>query len=143
VVSLTVTDDDLDSGSDSKSINVTNVAPSVAAVSGPSSGVRLFTQTSRPASPIRDRPILGRSSGILATGNTQTGSGSPGAVSASHVYTTNGTYTVTLTVTDDDSGSDSKTRNITITSTAVIGGVLQIGGDGGNDQIDIKPSGAG
>src|SRR5207302_1914276 len=43
-VSLTVTDDDNGSGSDSKSINGTNVAPSVAAIAGPSSGVRLFTQ---------------------------------------------------------------------------------------------------
>lgn len=48
-------------------------------------------------------------------------SGGSGAVSASHVYATHGTYHVTVTVTDDNGGTDSSSTDITVNGVPTVG----------------------
>jgi Ca2+-binding RTX toxin-like protein len=79
-------------------------------------------------------------------GTIITSAASQGPISATHTYTTNDTYTVTLTVTDDDNsltvdGTTSQSTVKTISSSGVSGGELQVGGSGGSNVINIKPSG--
>src|SRR5205814_10471238 len=103
IVSLTVTDDDLGAGSASQqTITVNNVAPSVAAIAGPATGVRLFTQNFSSSFTDPGSADTWTVTWNFGDGNTHTSSGTPGALSASHVYAANGAYVVTLTVTDDD-----------------------------------------
>jgi Ca2+-binding RTX toxin-like protein len=115
----------------------------VAPISGPSSGVRSFSQAFSSSFSDPGTADTWTVTWNFGDGNTQTSAGAPGPLSASHVYANNGAYTVTLTVTDDDGGSNSQTKNISISSAGVVGGTLQVGGSGGNDSIDIKPSGGG
>jgi hypothetical protein len=114
VVSLTVTDDDGGSGSDSETINVTNVAPTATINGAPASSpegtqISLTSAVSDPAT--ADTHTYAWS--VTKNGNPY----GPGGTNASFSFTPddNGTYVVSLTVTDDDggSGSDSETINVT------------------------------
>jgi uncharacterized delta-60 repeat protein len=117
-----------------------NTPPTVAPITGPSSGVRSFSQTfsSSFVDPDADSWTV---SWNFGDSNSTSGSASPGSISASHIYTAIGTYSVTVTVDDNVNAPvvvDSFT--ISITTSGLSGGVLQIGGDGANDNISVKNS---
>ena len=111
-VTLTVTDDDGGVGSDTLTVTVSNVAPTVEA--GPNQSVNEGVSVS----------FTGSFSDPAGTADTYTvkwnfGDGSPeviGTLTPSHTYADNGIYTVTLTVTDDDGGVGSDTLTVTVSN---------------------------
>lgn len=109
-VTLTVTDDDGETGNATRQVTVTaaNLKPT-AAIGNPSID-DLTVSVSGADSTDTDGTIAGYSWNW--GDNTAAGSG----VSASHTYATGGTYTVTLTVTDDDGATDTATRQVTVTA---------------------------
>jgi len=116
VVSLTVTDDDNGSGNDSKSINVTNVAPSAAIIGAPASSPEgtLISLTSSVTDP--------GSADTFTYAWSVTKNGNPYASASTQNFSftpnDNGTYVVSLTVTDDDLGSGSDSKSINVTNVA-------------------------
>jgi hypothetical protein len=124
VVSLTVTDDDGGSGSDSETINVTNVAPTATINGAPASSpegtqISLTSAVSDPGT--ADTHTYAWS--VTKNGNPY----GPGGTNASFSFTPddNASYEVKLTITDDDGGSGSDTETITVTNvdpTATING---------------------
>jgi Ca2+-binding RTX toxin-like protein len=68
--------------------------------------------------------------------------GNGAGVNISHVFGTLGTFTVSVTATDKDGGvSAPATLTVTISTTALIDGVLYVGGTSGNDRIKFYPKG--
>jgi PKD repeat protein len=66
----------------------------------------------------------------------------PGALTPTHVYSTNGTYIVTTTIRDDDTGEDAVTSSVLVSAVGLIAdptnpgkSMLVIGGTAGNDDI--------
>jgi hypothetical protein len=110
VVRVTVTDDDDGTGNDSIDVTVSNVAPVITGMSGPSGPIALGGS----ASVTTTYTDVGTQDGHTCTYTWDDGSPSttvPGSGSgtdsctASHTYTSAGVYTVGVTVTDDDTGS--------------------------------------
>jgi PKD repeat protein len=137
VVSLTATDDDGGVGSDSRTIAVTNVAPNIQPISGPSAAQQGAPQTFTSAFTDPGSADTWTVIWNFGDGTTLTSAGAPGAITAGHTYVAAGTYTVSVTVTDDDGGSASQSSSIAISNSNT--GVLQISGTAGNDDISIKP----
>ncbi|MHA2494029.1 MAG: PKD domain-containing protein, partial [Candidatus Hodarchaeales archaeon] len=144
-VTVTVIDDDGASSSDTLTLTVLNVAPSVEA------GVH---QTVNEGELVTLDPATFTDAG---TADTHTavidwGDGTPveigvvaetdgsGTVSGSHVYADNGAYTVTVTVTDDDGASSSDTLTLTVLNVApsVEAGVHQTVNEG--DSVALDPA---
>jgi PKD repeat protein len=104
-------------GSDSKSVDLTvdNVAPEIAPISGPSSGVRgqalAFSGSFADVGTLDTHAVSWDFGDGTVIGDL--------LVPPSHVYTTNGVYTVTLSVSDDDGGLTSVSKTVMITSVAV------------------------
>ena len=94
----------------SATVNITNVAPTVVAISAPVAPVQvnaLITTSATftdPGVPDTHTAVWDWGDGTTSPGTVSEMNGS-GSVSGSHVYTAAGVYTVTLTVTDDDGGS--------------------------------------
>ncbi|MFN8105043.1 MAG: PKD domain-containing protein [Acidimicrobiia bacterium] len=109
VVTLTVTDDDGATATASQSIAVTvNAAPTASFTATPASGTApLNVAVNASASSDIDGTIV---NWAWDFGDSNTGSG----VTASHSYTTPGTYTITLTVTDDLGGTGSTTHTVIV-----------------------------
>jgi len=108
-VTLTVTDDDGGTTSDTLEVTVSNVAPTVEA--GPD-------QTAYEGDTVNFNGAF-TDPGLTDTHTLEwdLGDGSPiasGTLTPSHVYADNGAYTVTLTVTDDDGGTTSDTLEVTV-----------------------------
>jgi len=122
VVTFTATDKDGGSGSDSKTINVTNVAPSVAAASDQSSvegSGASFTLGSFSDPGANDSPWSVDVSWGDGSGHSTFTESSVGSLgSQSHTYDDSGTYTVTVTVTDKDGGAGSNTFHVSVGNVA-------------------------
>jgi len=108
-VTLTVTDADGLTATDTLSVTVNNVVPVAGLTSnhnteeGDIIGFFGVTSTDTPS----DLPLLTYS---WAFGDGSTGTG----ISVSHSYADEGTYTITLTVTDDDGSQDVATMSMTV-----------------------------
>jgi Ca2+-binding RTX toxin-like protein len=147
-ITVTVTDDDDLSSSATTGVTVNNVAPSVGAITGPTSGVR--GQALSFAAAFADAGSLDThtASWDWGDGTSSTGvvseSAGAGNTSASHVFTASDVYTVTVTVTDNDGGVTTVSTQVTIvaaqlqtdsldpTKTALV-----VGGTTGEDLIHL------
>ncbi|MFZ0545939.1 MAG: PKD domain-containing protein, partial [Candidatus Promineifilaceae bacterium] len=119
-VTLTVTDDTGLSDSDTLTVTVSNVAPTVNAGSNQMADegdtVSLDPATfTDPGSADTHTATIDWGDGTVEAGTVNQANNT---VSGSHVYDDNGSYTVTVTVTDDDSGSDSDTFTVTVNNVA-------------------------
>jgi len=114
---FTVADDDGASTSDTLTVTVSNVAPSVAAGSDQTvdeGAVVSLTST------FTDAGSADTHTAVVDWGDGETTAVDPAAspISEDHVYADNGTYTVTLSVSDDDGASTSDTLTITVNNVA-------------------------
>ncbi|HXW09689.1 MAG TPA: tandem-95 repeat protein [Steroidobacteraceae bacterium] len=114
-VTLTVTDDDDESGADTVLVKVLNVAPEVTA----GADVEAFEgDTVMVSATFTDPGFLDTHTAEIDWGDGMVTMGAVDAatktVTGAHVYADNGPYLVTLTVTDDDGGEDSDGLFVTI-----------------------------
>jgi PKD repeat protein len=126
-VTVTVTDDDGDTGADSLVVTVRNVAPAVNA--GPDESVDEGQALSFSGS-FTDPGVLDTHTIAWDFGD---GTGAGGTLTPVHTYAEDGTYTVTLTVTDDEGGVGSDTLVVTVRNAlpAVNAGADQAASEGG------------
>ena len=150
-ISVIVTDNHGDSGSTSTSVTVNNVAPVVAAISGPSPSPGVRGQTLTFTSSFTD---VGTLDTHQVTWNFGDGTGDFGPANAvhgmtlttSHVFAASGTYTVTLTVKDDDGAISVVSKDIPVVAVAIQDDpckpgetLLAVGGTTGDDTIVFSP----
>jgi PKD repeat protein len=110
-VSLTVTDDDGGSVSQTATATIGNLPPTITALTAPATGFEGETLTF-------DVAVTDPGTDTF-TYAWDFGDGSPvvaGGASESHVFEDDGTYGVTVTVTDDDGGTDSATAVVMISN---------------------------
>ncbi|HLF26956.1 MAG TPA: PKD domain-containing protein [Anaerolineae bacterium] len=111
-VTLTVTDNDGDSGSDTLQVTVVNVAPSVDAGAD---------QTADEGDAVQFEGAF-NGPGVLelytVEWNFGDGRGASGALTPMHLYEDNGVYTVTLTVADDEGMVGSDTLQVSVNNVA-------------------------
>ena len=116
-VTLAVTDDDGDVGSDTMTVTVLNVAPVVDAGADQTvdegDSVNFAGSFTDAGSADTHTAMLDWGDGTIVPFDPAT---SP--VAGSHVYADNGAYTVTLTVTDDDGDVGSDTMTVTVLNVA-------------------------
>ena len=127
-VSLTVTDSNGGSGSGSASVAVSNAAPVIQAVSGPTAAIQLGGNATVTVS----YSDAGAADTHTATflwddGTSSTVACANGVCSGTRVYTGTGVYGVTITVTDDD-GASATTRFDFVRIYDVNGGSVTGGG---------------
>jgi uncharacterized delta-60 repeat protein len=123
--------------SDTHNVTVSNVAPN-GSIASPTSGVRGFAQSysSNVTDPGTQDTFTYAWTAKLGLITVASGS----SANFTFIPADTGIYTISLTVTDDDNGSDTDSKSLTVTATSLSGGVLQIGGDGANDNISVKNS---
>ena len=109
-VTLTVSDGDGGTKSTSKTVTISNVAPTLS-LTGDTSGETGDSLTWTAAVTDPGTADTHTYAWTFGDGSSATTSGS-----ASHSYTSTGTYTVTLKVTDDDGGSDTETLTVVISA---------------------------
>ena len=142
-VTLIVTDDDGSVGSDTLTVTVNNVAPTVNAGADQSANegdtVTFGGSFTDPGSADTHTATIdwgegaGPEAGIV--------NGAAGTVSGDHVYAAAGTYTVTVTVTDDDGGTGSDTLTVTVEGGAPpVCGDLDHDGDVDGDDRNVLRS---
>jgi len=125
-VSVTVTDDDSGSGTDSKSVDIANVAPEITSASFNATSVacsaNTVTLTVAFDDPGADTWIATIDWGDGSPVETVDPATSP--ISRPHTYALAGVYTATVVVADDDGGSDTAPASITVNYTIVGNGFL-------------------
>lgn len=108
IVTLTITDDQEASGSDTLTVTVNNVAPTVVAGAdmtiSPGDVVNFNGSFTDPG--VNDTHMI--------EWDFDDGGTAVGTLTPTHTFTVPGVYTVTLTVTDDDGGAGSDTLTITV-----------------------------
>ncbi|HXE89903.1 MAG TPA: PKD domain-containing protein [Terriglobales bacterium] len=125
---VTVTDDEGDSGNNSSNITVNNVAPNVTAAftstsvsCGTNNATLSFSFTDPGTDTFTASVDWGDGSGVQSLGAVTKGT----TINVSHTYASAGMYNATVTVTDDDTGQGSDSNNpVTVNFTIVGGGVL-------------------
>ncbi|MFO0937166.1 MAG: PKD domain-containing protein [Gemmataceae bacterium] len=142
-ISVTIADDDGGNGTANAAVTVRNVAPLNLAISGRTVSVpglaTPFTGTFTDPGSLDTwtqtwSVVKSTAPGtVLATGSGSGFSFTPPAV---------GNYVVTYTVTDKDGGTKSTSQTLTVTATAIIGGVLYVGGTSQDDEIELSRSGS-
>jgi choice-of-anchor A domain-containing protein len=117
-LSLTVTDSEGASASDTVTVTVGNVAPSVSATGGNIDEGSTFSSTGSFSDPGADTwtATVDYGDGTGAQPLTLNGK----AFELSHPYADNGTYTVTLTVTDDNGGEGTTTVYVEVANVAPV-----------------------
>lgn len=151
VVTYTATDKDGGTASESKTVTVTNVAPTVTA-SGSIVGVR--GQDLTLSASFTDPGILDTHTAVWTfdDGTTAAGTVDEAAhtVTVTHSFATEGTHYATVLVTDKDGGTGSasvtvNTYILLLVPSPVVPGQtdLLVGGTPGNDRIVVNPGGAG
>lgn len=103
------TDDDEGTGSGSRAVTVTNVAPTIESLTVPLTPIPVGSPV--PGSALFSDPGTGdthRQQWSWGDGELSTTEQAQGTVTASHVYDEPGLYTVELLVTDDDGGVDQR-----------------------------------
>ena len=135
-VTLTGDDGTADPVSDTTTITVNNVAPSVGAVTAPTSPVAINSPVTVSA-PFTEPGSNDTHTCSINWGEESTSAGTigSGTCSATSSYLSAGVYTVTVTVTDDDGGSDMGTFEYVVVYDAAAGFVT------GGGWID-SPAGA-
>ena len=120
-VTIAVTDSVGGVGTDSLTVAVSNVAPTVDA--GPDQSGVGTTQTSLPTATFTDPGSADTHTATIDWGDGAVTSASINntekRVAGQHTYTKADTYTVTITVTDDDSGAGSDSLQLEVTAAAV------------------------
>jgi hypothetical protein len=141
VVTFTATDDDTGVGTDTKTITVNNVAPTVG-ITGPTQGVACqpltYTLTATDPSQLDTNALFTFNIDWDGDGTIdQTVVGASGT-KVTHIYETPATDVISVTATDVNGGvSAPATVNVTISNLAVINGVLEISGTSGDDVIKV------
>jgi hypothetical protein len=145
LVELTVTDDAGPSVGNT-TLTVTNQNP-VAGISGDTVGVPgqelsfTLTATDADAAAGFTYNIDWNNDGVVDE-TVPAAPGNGAGVDVNHVFDTTGTFTVSVTATDKDGGvSAPATLTVTIATTALIDGVLHVGGTSGDDVIKFYPKG--
>lgn len=142
-ISATATDEDGTSSSNSVEITVDNVAPNITSLStsSPNFGgakegdqVTLSATFSDPGTADTHTATIAWGDGTISTTNVNQGANPD---FASHTYADGGFYTVTLTLKDDDNGQDIEKTTAVIAGVGLHGGVLQVVGTNGCDQVTI------
>ena len=110
-VTITITDDDGGIGSDTATVTVNNVAPTITSITVPVDPVKINVAT--PVSATFTDPGTAdthTASWIWGDGTSSAGvvteSSGSGSITGSHTYTATGVYLIILTVDDDDGDSD-------------------------------------
>ena len=136
-VTLTVTDDDGSSASDTQMVTVKNAAPSVIAgvdqIADEGAVANLTSSTfSDPGVLDTHTATIDWGDGIVEAGIVSKTSSESGTVTGKHIYTDDGAYEVTITITDDDGASASDKQIVTVKNVApsVMAGVDQIADEG-------------
>jgi 6-phosphogluconolactonase (cycloisomerase 2 family)/Ca2+-binding RTX toxin-like protein len=142
-LTVTITNTNGGKGGATTSVEVDNVAPA-AGVSGPALGVRgqplSFTLTASDPSPV-DQQAEFTFHVNWGDGTTQVVTGRSG-LALEHAYTSSGKYAVQVTATDKDGATGpAATFQTDVEATALIGGVLYVGGTNGDDNIVVNPGG--
>ena len=109
-IAVQVTDDGGLTATDQATVNVTNAAPSVGAITAPLEPVAITTVVNASAN-FTDPGISDTHSAIWewGDGTTSVGTAAGGVVSGNHTFTLAGVYTLKVTVTDDESSSAQQT----------------------------------
>lgn len=148
-ISVTVTDDDTGTGSDTQSVTVNNVAPAITTfvTDSPFCGSADENEMVTATLEFTDPGTLDTHEVIVdwGDGNSDTIqlSGGERTLAPTHVYATGGVFNVTVSVQDDDTAIDLASTTVVVTGVGVAGDTLYVVGTDGDDQVSINQTGNG